>query len=149
MIDGVKITPLKKFPDERGVVMRMLRKDDDYFSKFGEIYFSKVYPNVVKGWHKHKKMTLNYAVVSGMIKLVLFDDRIRSKTKREIQEIFLGEENYVLVTIPPKVWNGFKGISNQTAIVANCATRPHNPKEIIRLDPYENDIPYKWGLKEC
>lgn len=147
MIHGVEIHPLKQIPDERGAVFHMLRRDDPHFRAFGEIYFSMVHPGVVKGWHFHKRMTLNYAVVVGMIKLVLYDDRPRSRTKGRIQEIFLGELNYALVVVPPKVWNGFKGISKGPAIVANCATTPHDPREIVRLDPANNHIPYDWGLK--
>lgn len=147
MIDGVKIKPLKKICDERGMVMHMLRSDDPEFEKFGEIYFSVVYPEVVKGWHNHREMTQNYAVVSGLIKLVLYDERKGSPTKGELQEIFMGEDNYVLVRIPPRVWNGFKGIGTEPAIVANCATIPHDPDEISRLDPFDNHIPYDWSLK--
>ncbi len=147
MIKGVEINPLTIIPDERGMILKMLRKDDRFFREFGEIYFSMIYPGVVKGWHIHKKMTLNYAVVNGQIKLVLYDDREGSPTKGEIQEIFLGRENYKLVTIPPLVWNGFKGIGTELAIVANCATIPHDPDEIDRLDPFDNQIPYDWELK--
>jgi dTDP-4-dehydrorhamnose 3,5-epimerase len=147
MIDRVKVKPLKKISDERGIIMHMLRCDDPDFEKFGEIYFSIVYPGVVKGWHIHKEMTLNYAVISGMVKLVLYDPRKDSKTKGEIQELSIGEDNYVLVKIPPGIWNGFKGIGSKPAIVANCATIPHHPDEIERLDPSNNDIPYDWGLK--
>ena len=147
MIEGVKIKTLKKICDERGVIMHMLRCDDPEFEKFGEIYFSGVYPNVVKGWHIHKKMTLNYAVVKGMIKLALYDERKGSPTKGETMEIFLGDSNYVMVTIPPMIWNGFKGMGKEMSIVANCATLPHDPNEISRCDPFENEIPYKWDVK--
>ena len=147
MIDDVKIKSLKKICDERGMIMHMLRCDEPDFEKFGEIYFSVVYPGVIKGWHLHKEMTLNYAVVSGMIKLVLYDDREDSPTKGELQEILLGEESYLLVKIPARVWNGFKGIGMKPAIVANCATIPHDPNEIIRLDPLGDRIPYKWDLE--
>jgi dTDP-4-dehydrorhamnose 3,5-epimerase len=148
MIDGVEINQLNIIPDERGMILKMLRNDDPVFKEFGEIYFSVIYPGVVKGWHIHKKMTLNYAVISGLIKLVLYDGRDGSPTKGEIQEIFLGRENYKLVTIPPMVWNGFKGISTESAIVANCATIPHDPAEIERMGPFENDIPYNWDRKD-
>ena len=147
MIEGVEIHPLKQIPDERGKIMHMLRCDDPHFEKFGEIYFSMVYPGVVKGWHLHKEMTLNYAVIVGMIKLVLYDDRENSPTQGELMELFIGESNYVLVKIPPRVWNGFKGIGVQPAIVANCATLPHDPDEIIRIDPFDNHIPYDWKIK--
>jgi len=150
MIKGVIIKPLKKIPDERGMILHMLRRDDREFKQFGEIYFSFVYPGVIKGWHLHKKMTLNYAVIQGTIKLVLFDARKNSRTKGELMEIFTGEDNYCLITIPPGVWNGFKGIGVKPAMVANCATLAHDPKEIIRMDPYEKKIiKYNWNIKCC
>lgn len=144
MIHDVKITPLKQIVDERGKIMHMLRSDSPNFSTFGEIYFSCVHPNVVKGWHIHKKMILNYAVPYGKIKLVLYDDRPGSPSKGQVQEIEMGPDNYVLVTIPPMVWNGFQGKGDVTAIVANCSSIPHDPQEIERIDPHQNPIPYKW-----
>lgn len=148
MIDGVKIKPLSKIPDERGAIIHMLRNDDAEFTKFGEIYFSIVYPGVIKGWHIHSKMTLNYAVVKGMIKLVLYDNREKSPTKGELMEIFIGDNNYLLVTIPPMVWNGFKGIGTAEAIVANCSDIAYDPNEIQRMDPVQNEvISYDWGTK--
>ncbi len=147
MIKGVAVHPLRRIPDERGMVMHMLRADAPHFERFGEIYFSTVYPNVVKGWHLHRRMTLNYAVVSGMIKLVLYDDREDSPTRSEVMELFVGDQNYVLVTVPPLVWNGFKGVGTAPAIVANCATVPHDPTEIERLDPWSPRIPYRWDLR--
>lgn len=147
MIEGVLVKPLRQIPDERGKIMHMMRVDDSHFEKFGEIYFSVVYPDVIKGWHLHTKMTLNYAVVSGMIKLVLYDAREESPTKGELQELYLGEDNYALVKIPPGIYNGFKGIGIKPAIVANCSDIPHDPEEIQRNDPFSNDIPYDWELK--
>lgn len=147
MIDGVAVRPLRRIPDERGTVMHMLRADDPHFERFGEIYFSTVYPGVVKGWHRHQRMTLNYAVVHGTVKLVLYDDRAGSKTRGELMELFVGDANYALVTVPPMVWNGFKGIATAPAIVANCATIPHDPTEIERLDPATPTIPYRWDAR--
>jgi len=147
MIEDVLIKPLRQIPDERGKIMHMMRKDDNNFEKFGEIYFSVVYPDVIKGWHLHTKMTLNYAVVSGMIKLVLYDVREESPTKGELQEIYIGEDNYALVRIPSGIYNGFKGIGVKPAIVANCSDIPHDPEEIQRINPFSNDIPYDWDLK--
>jgi len=147
MIDGVIITPLRQILDERGKVMHMLKVTDPAFETFGEIYFSCIYPNVVKAWHRHREMTLNYAVPHGRIKLVLFDDRENSSTKDEVQEIYLGEDNYCLVTIPPFVWNGFKGFGSEMSFVANFASVPHNPLEIDRRNPEDPAIPYNWAIK--
>lgn len=144
MIAGVKITQLCQFLDERGKVMHMLKVGDPVFQQFGEIYFSCVYPGAIKGWHIHKEMTLNYAVPHGHIKFVLYDERPESPTRGELQEIFMGPDNYCLVTVPPMVWSGFKGIGTETAIVANCATIPHSPDDIERRDLLDPTIPYDW-----
>jgi dTDP-4-dehydrorhamnose 3,5-epimerase len=125
----------------------MLRADEASFEQFGEIYFSLVYPGVVKGWHRHSRMTLNYAVPVGTIKLVCYDDREDSPTRGAVQEMFVGEANYVRVTIPPLVWNGFKGVGETAALVANCATEPHDPGEIERIDPFTAGVPYDWSLR--
>lgn len=147
MIEGVRVTPLRQIADERGKVMHMLRRDSEAFAGFGEVYFSCVYPGVVKGWHVHREMVLNYAVPHGRIKFVLYDDRAGSPTRGEVQEVFMGPDNYVLVTVPPGVWNGFKGIGTEMAIVANCASIPHDPAEIDRLDPRDPSIPYDWEIR--
>ena len=147
-IDGVAVRPLRRIPDERGRILQMLRRDDPHFERFGEIYFSVVVPGAVKGWHRHTRMTLNYAVVTGLIKLVLYDARTHAPTRGTCMELFLGESHYALVTVPPGIWNGFKGVSPTEAIVANCATEPHDPAEIQRLDPFGTDIPYDWSRKD-
>jgi dTDP-4-dehydrorhamnose 3,5-epimerase len=147
VIQGVGIVPLRRIQDERGMVMHMLRADDPHFEKFGEIYFSVVYPGVVKGWHLHSRMTISYAVVQGNIKLVLYDQRTESPTRGQLQEIFFGQINYQLVRVPPGVVNGFTAVGGAQAIVANCADIPHDPAEITRIDPFTPDIPYQWGIK--
>lgn len=146
-IDGLHVTPLRRIPDERGAIFHMLREDSERFERFGEIYFSMIYPGVIKGWHIHEKMTLNYAVPVGMVKLVCYDDRPESPTIGAVQELHIGELNYALVTIPPLVWNGFKGEGANPALVANCATIAHDPDEIDREDPFTDRIPYDWALR--
>lgn len=145
MIKGVIVHPLRRIRDARGEIMHMLRSDDPHFERFGEIYFSVVRPGVVKGWHLHRSMTLNYAVPVGEIRLVLYDDRPGSSTRGEIQEVHAGGENYHLVRVPPGVWNAFLGLGNAPAIVANCATEPHDSSEIVRRPARSPEIPYDWG----
>jgi dTDP-4-dehydrorhamnose 3,5-epimerase len=147
LISGVQTIPLRRIPDERGTIYHMLRADDPHFLAFGEIYFSSVYEGVVKGWHKHRDMTLNYACVFGRIKLALYDDRPDSETQGTVMEVFLGVDNHSLVVIPPDVWTGFKGMSSPFALVANCCTHPHDPDRTTRADPFDNDIPYDWQIR--
>jgi dTDP-4-dehydrorhamnose 3,5-epimerase len=144
-IHDVRFVPLRRIPDERGTIYHMLRRTDEHFIEFGEIYFTSIYRDVVKGWHRHRDMTLNYACIAGRIKLVLYDDREASPTRGGLVERFLGPDDYALAVIPPGVWTGMKGMSDQ-AIVANCATHPHDPARTERLDPFSGGIPYDWGL---
>ena len=147
VIDGVKIIPLKQIVDERGKIMHMLKATDPHFIRFGEIYFSCAWPGAIKAWHIHKTMTLNNAVMSGRAKLVMYDGRDGSPTKGLIQEVFLGEDNYCLVQVPPGIANGYKAYGDKLVVMANCATEPHRPDEIIRIGPLTSAIPYDWGLE--
>jgi dTDP-4-dehydrorhamnose 3,5-epimerase len=147
MIDGVRIVPLRQIVDERGKIMHMLKATDPHFISFGEIYFSCAWPETVKAWHIHQRMTVNNAVISGRAKLVLFDLRDDSPTKGELQEIFLGEDNYVLVQIPPGIANGYKAYGDKMVILANAATEAHDPEEMLRLPPDSDQIPYDWARR--
>ena len=129
MIKDVKITPLKTFSDERGSVKHMMKCTDPAFKKFGEIYFSVVLPGKIKAWRKNKKTTVNYAVIEGNIKLVVYDGK-------ESRVIYIGEDNYCLVTIPPGLWRGFKAIGGKKAIVADLVDMPYDPSDTEKADPY-------------
>jgi len=144
MIKDVKITQLKIISDNRGRVMHMLRKDSPIFKSFGEIYFSTIYKDSIKAWHLHKNSTLNYACIKGKVKLVLFDERKNSPTNGQYQELILSTENYFLVTIPPNIWNGFKGLDKSESIIANCLNLPHDENEMVRKDPVDKNFKYSW-----
>lgn len=148
MIDGVGVRSLNVLCDDRGRILHMLRRDDSDFRQFGEVYFSVIYPGVIKGWHIHDRMWLNYAVPVGMIKMALYDERAGSPTHGEVMELITGEHAYQLITVPPGVWNGFKGLGSSPAMVANCATEPHDPEEIHRRDPHDQWISYDWATRD-
>lgn len=148
MIHDVSVTSLRRIPDDRGCVFHMLKSTDAQFRAFGEIYFSSAYPGVVKGWHSHERMTINYACIVGNIKMVLFDDRAGSPSKGTLQVIYLGNRNYSLVTVPPGIWNGFQNVDVIESIVANCSDIPHDPGEIKRLNPHGSHIPFDWSRRD-
>ena len=150
LIAGVEVKHLKVIPDERGRLMEILRNDEPVFKKFGQIYMTTAYPGVVKGWHYHKGQWDHFAVVKGMLKLVLVDQREDSETRDEINEFFLGDHNPILVSIPPLVLHGFKGIDVQETIVINIPTEVYHYKDPdeYRRDPHISDIPYDWDRKD-
>lgn len=143
-IAGVLVTPRRQITDDRGRIVHMLRADDDVFAGFGEVYFSWVHPGVVKGWHIHTRMTLNYTCPVGRVRLVLHDQRPGSPSRGLTREIELSPSEHYLVTVPPHVWNGFIGLGDHDSMVCNCATHPHDPEEILRTDPDDPTIGYRW-----
>jgi dTDP-4-dehydrorhamnose 3,5-epimerase len=149
MIQGVEIKKLRVIPDERGLVMEILRADDSFFKKFGQVYLSVVYPNVIKAWHYHKIQTDHFAVIKGMAKIVLYDQRRKSRTFKEINEFFFGEQNPCLIVIPSMVVHGMKGIGTEPAYLINCPTELYNYKkpDEYRILPFDAKIPYKWELQ--
>jgi len=146
MIEGVVTKQLRQVADERGWLTEILRSDWSEFQKFGQVYVTAGYPQVVKAWHMHKKQVDNMACIKGMMKLVLYDDREKSKTKGEVNELMIGERNLLLVQIPPHVWHGFKTISEEFALLLNVPTELYSYKEPdeFRLPPDTDKIPYDW-----
>lgn len=150
MIEGVRIKTLRVIPDERGRLMEILRRDDEIFTKFGQIYITTAYPGVIKAWHYHKIQTDNLAAVVGMAKVALYDAREKSPTYKRVEEYFIGIHSPLLIQIPPMVYHGYKCISSEEAVVINCPTEPYNrtnPDE-CRVDPFNSDIPYNWLKKD-
>ena len=150
MIHDVRIKQLKVIPDERGRLMEILRRDDDLFRGFGQVYMTTAYPGAVKAWHYHKKQWDHFVCVRGMMKVVLYDGREGSPTHGEVNEFFMGEHRPILLQIPPLVYHGFKCISETEAIVINTPTEVyvHDDPDECRVDPHDNDIPYEWVRKD-
>lgn len=147
IIDGVLIHVLKRISDERGSVMHVMKSTDPCFKRFGEVYCSSVNPGFIKAWHISENTVNNYVVIKGTIKLVLYDQRKYSNTKGIFQEIFMGEDNYIRVTIPPGIWYGFKCLNSSSAIVCNVTDHIHEDNITRKCDPFDKKIGYDWRIK--
>lgn len=147
-IDGVQVLPLRKIPDERGAIMHGVRSDT-ILNQFGEVYFKKLSVGIINGWHVHETLILNYICILGMIKLVMYDMRKDSPTYAMLQEVYMGDDNYVLVHIPPGIANASKGLGTPFSLLTNIASEPHNPTlKYLRIDPHSGEIPYQWKRKD-
>ena len=126
LIQDVKIFQKKVITDDRGKILHMMRNDDSYFSKFGEIYFSYVFPKKIKAWHIHKKMTLNLCVPLGSVKFVF-------KTEKDsISRVeTIGENDYSRIPVHPKIWFAMIGIANPNSLIINIADIKHDINEVI------------------
>lgn len=146
MIKDVQIKKLKLIPDDRGRLLEILRSDEEFFQKFGQVYMTSAYPGVVKAWHYHKKQDDYFTCVSGAMRLVLYDARKESSTHKEVNDFLVSLDNPILVRIPKFVYHGFKCVGDKEAIVINVPTLPYDYREPdeYRVDAFDNDIPYKW-----
>ena len=149
MIQGVEIKQLARHADERGFLMELLRSDDPVFTKFGQCYVSMNYPGVIRAWHYHKKQDDFFVVVKGMIKVGLYDLREGSPTQGETAELYLGDNNSIMVKIPIGVVHGYKTVGTEPSLLINFPSELYNPQEPdeYRL-PWDTDqIPFDWDIQ--
>lgn len=149
MIEGVRVQSLDLNVDERGRLVELFRGDEEDCREFGQVHVTTLFPGVVKAWHRHRVRTDVLAVVAGMVRLGLYDDREGSRSEGELNQFFLGEHNPLRVVIPPRVWFGMKGLGTSEAIIAVLTDRTYNPRDPDeeRMDPDVNEIPFDWDIR--
>ena len=133
-IEGLILTHLKKIHHPKGDILHGLKKSDAEYSSFGEAYFSTINNGEIKGWNKHKMMTLNLIVPFGEVTFVIYDKRESSRSKGKFFKVTLSQANYQRLTVPPGLWLAFKGKSNYINLILNIADMEHDPDEIEKID---------------
>ena len=113
MINGVKIKQLKKFCDDRGFFAEVIKEGEDSFVPVKQTSYTETFPGVIKAFHWHKKQWDAWFVVRGSAQVVLFDLRDDSWTKGQTQVIYAGEDNPVLISIPPGVAHGYRVLGEE------------------------------------
>lgn len=131
--------------DERGFFREVIRETDDFFDEgFGQWSHSLVRPGVAKAWHVHKIQTDWFYVVSGVMKVVLYDTRPDSPTHGEIAEILMGDGFPAqVVKIPPGVAHGYKVIDGP-AHMLYVTSRTYDPNDEGRIPHDDPSIGYDW-----
>jgi len=124
-IKGVKITNLGKFSDERGYLIKVIKKE--YVpKKFGEIYVTLTKPGFIKANHYHKKTTEWFCVLEGKCVLLLKDKKTNTKMKMALDG---GKPQ--LVKIPPFVEHATKNIGRKDMILFAYADEPYDPSDTV------------------
>ena len=131
LIDKITLTKLNIIENEKGNLFHAMKKSSTGFAGFGEAYFTHVKKRNIKGWKRHKAMTLNLVVISGLVEIVLVEDKELIEISRK--RIILGGENYSRLTVPPGLWMAFSGVSDQENIMLNISNIEHDPKESENL----------------
>lgn len=157
MIAGVAVLPRKRIDDERGAVLKAwavtegVEAEEAYrvapWNQVDEVYLSVVKPDVVKGWHLHKAMTLRYVCVAGRVLVGLYDNRPTSPTRGNMMRVVLASQgrDYQMLIVPPLVWNGFRSLTGSASMVLNVSSMAHDPKEIERMNPRDATWAFDWG----
>lgn len=141
MIDGVLVTPQRRIANPNGDVLHAMKRSAPGFAGFGEAYFSTVKPGAVKGWKRHRRMTLNLVVPQGAIRFAIHDDRPESPTCGRFDSIELGPDNYARLTVPPGLWVAFQGRAAFNLLL-NLANEEHDPDEADAADL--GAFPFTW-----
>lgn len=111
----------------------------------GEVYFSEVEADTVKGWKRHTRQTQYFAVPVGRMRLVLYDGRPDSPTSGTSCRVILGRpDHYALLRVPVGVWYAFGSLDHAPALLCNGADIPHDPEEGQRLPLDSPEIPCTW-----
>lgn len=123
-------TPLRRIPVVRGDVLRALRKDDDGFRGFGEAYFSLIEHGAVKGWKRHRDMTMNLVVPAGRVRFAFVAGDLAGGMPPVLHDLSPDHaSDYARLTVPPGHWMAFAGIGAGLNIVLNIADRLHDAGE--------------------
>ena len=134
MIEGVLVTALRRIEHPKGDVLHALKRSAPGYTGFGEAYFSSVRAGEIKGWKRHRRVTLNLVVPSGQIRFTLHDRRTGSATEGYSDAITLGAENYARLTVPPAVWVAFAGVHSPLSLLLNIVDEEHDPLEADNAD---------------
>lgn len=142
-IEGLILTQLKKIHHPKGDVLHGMKKSDNGYVGFGEAYFSTIKGGQIKGWNRHKRMTLNLVVPVGKVTFVIYDDREKSISRSKFFEVELSPDNYKRMTVPQGLWMAFKGKSDETNLILNMSDLEHDPDELEKLNV--DQIEYDWN----
>ncbi len=121
---------LRHIESELGSVYKFLDENSKTYCGFGEIYFTTVKYNKIKGWNMHKIAQCNLAVVSGEINFVLAEDINELQTFSFYR---LSEKKISSLHIPARTWFSFKGLSRKQNLVVNVINKPHDDEETSKI----------------
>ena len=134
IFNGLLISELDCFSNEKGKVLHGIKKDSDGFAGFGEAYFSTVNFNTIKGWKKHNRMIMNLIVPVGSVRFYLYDEKNNDSDKLINQKtIIIGEHQYKRLTIPNGIWFAFQGVGKDLNLLLNISNIIHDPNECKTL----------------
>ena len=122
----------KEIANKKGNLQKFVNNKSNLFKGFGEIYFTEIKKNKIKGWKKHKKNYSLLKTILGKVKFTFF-------YKDNFYSLNIKQDDNLLIQIPPNVWFSFQGISKKN-LLCNLMNKAHSDKEVENIDLNEFDI---------
>tara|TARA_B100000575_G_scaffold79208_1_gene61961 strand:+ start:4136 stop:4567 length:432 start_codon:yes stop_codon:yes gene_type:complete len=137
--NNYKKKKLKIVNHPKGKIIKLLDINDDYFSKFGELYISEIKKNKVKAWKFHKKNCLNIFVLEGKVK---FAFAYKKKNGWSFKTVLINTKIHQILHIPNSIWFGFKGLHKSNKLLS-LSNKKFSEKELLRKKI--DDFNFNWG----
>jgi len=130
VIEGLEVFPLKRFEDERGWFVELMRASKlPAPVRQSNLSFSR--QGVIRGLHYHERGQSDlFACLQGMVRVVVLD--------RESGETFtadIGDDNPVAVYIPGHYAHGYEALTDSLFLY-------HVTEEYDAADPDEHGVPW-------
>jgi dTDP-4-dehydrorhamnose 3,5-epimerase len=150
-IGGLVFRPVRPVPHEDGHVTEVARANwGELTDPVVQVHLTTTFPGRVRAWGLHQASTDRLFVVSGLVKIVVFDGRLNSPTFGRLNEFTVSEKNPALLIIPPNLYHGWKNIGTGEAIIINMPTAMYAYDAPDALDlPWDSEaaariVPYQW-----
>jgi dTDP-4-dehydrorhamnose 3,5-epimerase len=150
-IHDVVFRPTRPVPHEDGHVTEVARASWDVIGgPVVQVHVTTTLPGRIRAWGLHQRSTDRLFVVSGLVKIVVFDGRLDSPTRGYVNEFSVSEKNPGLLVVPPNLYHGWKNIGTSEAVVINMPTSMYNYEEPDALDlPWDSEaaahiVPYRF-----
>lgn len=141
-ITGVEVRLLTVHPDHRGELNPFIDLHDDFwFESVVYGYRFSIRPGRIKGWGMHRKQTDRYLIVTGSVRIVLYDGV-------SFDQFWFTQP--ALLSIPANVWHADQNWGDTDAHICNFPTVPYNPSDPdkYRISPDSDEIPFDWTLRD-
>ncbi len=146
-IDGVHIKRVVRHEDERGYFSELLKRGEPGFHTIEQTSYAVCKHGVIKAFHFHDYWE-SWVVIEGKALIVMHDIRADSPTKGKTQTVSAGENEPLIISIPPGVAHGYKALGKKNVGMLYHAAEAYNStrKDQIGTIAFDSpDIGFDWN----
>ena len=133
-IHDLVFLPITPIAYEDGFLTEIARMDQKLIGPpIVQVHLNTTLKGRIRAWGLHQNSMDRLFLLSGLVKFVVFDGRMDSRTYGVINEIIVSDRSPGLLLIPPNLYHGWKNIGNTDALILNMPTN---------LYDYENPDAY-------